>query len=1060
MSPGSYTPKHLAERILTSKSELEGERKQVTVLFADIKGSMELIADRDPEEAQRILDPILERMLEAVHHYEGMVNRVMGDGIMALFGAPVAHEDHAVRACYAGLRMQDKISQYAIEVQRLHALPITMRVGINSGEIVVSSIGNDLIVDFTVIGQTAHLAARMEQLAMPGSVLATADTFRLVEGYVEVKPLGPILVKGLGHPVDVYEVTGGGGERTRLQAAATRGLTRFVGRAIEKNLLWRALADACEGHGQVVAVVGEPGMGKSRLIHEFLSSDNTAGCLLLQTNSASYGHSASYLPVIELLRNFYFQITDRDSTRSIREKVTNKILRLDPSLEDIIPPVLDLLDALEAEHPFQSLDPVQHRQHTYQAITRLLLTENLKQPVIAVFEDLHWNDSLTLGLLNELVVGARDSRLLLLVSYRPEFRDQWTGRPDYHQIRLEPLPTESISELLQAMLGSDPSLAPLKNFILGRAGGNPFFVEEIVRALVDTKALQGSRGEYGLVQQFSEIEVPPTVQAVLAARIDALPIAEKRILQDAAVIGHDVPFLLLHAICKMEEDELRGSLGNLQASEFLYNTQLFPDLQFTFKHSLTHDVAYAGLRHERRREMHGRVVQEIERLFADRIDEQVERLADHALRGQLFDKAVQYLRRAGAKAAEREAYPEAVVLLEKALEALSQLPDDRARSEQAIDLRFDLRNALQPLGDRQRIAKYLLEAEQLADLLNDRKRMGWIQSYLTEQFWMLGRYADSAAAGELALSAARDLNDLPLQVVTNLPLGLAYHTGGNYSAANRYFGWNATELKDELAGERFGMFVLPSAFARSFMAWGLAETGEFAEAYAVGEEALQISEDNDHPFSVGYAHLGLGVVALRQGNFRRAVRSFQRSLAASAFANSPVGFAFVALHLGYALTFENRASEGIAMLEDSIGVAETRGFAARHSLRLAYVSEAYLVTGRTEDAFSAGTRALELARSHQERANEAYAHRVLGAIERQRGRLDEAQSHFNAALQASRELGMRPLEAHCYRALGEILEAKQQPEDATAYRDKAMALAHVMGMRFWGESLVDSKTDE
>jgi class 3 adenylate cyclase/tetratricopeptide (TPR) repeat protein len=1060
LSPDNYTPKHLAERILTSKNELEGERKQVTVLFSDIKGSMELIADRDPEEAQRILDPILERMMEAVHHYEGMVNRVMGDGLMALFGAPVAHEDHAVRACYAGLRMQERVGQYAIDVQRLHALPVTMRVGINSGEIVVSSIGNDLFVDFTVIGQTAHLAARMEQLAMPGSVMATSATYRLVEGYVEVKPLGPIPVKGLVQPVDVYQVTGGGGERTRLQAAVSRGLTQFVGRATEKGVLQRALAEARSGHGQVVAVVGEPGMGKSRLIHEFLRSEDTAGCLLLQTNSASYGHSASYLPVVELLRNFYFQITARDNTRSIREKVTNKILKLDPSLQDIIAPVLDLLDALEAEHPFQSLDPVQHRQYTYQAITRLLLTENRKQPVIAVFEDLHWNDSLTLGLLNELVVGARDARLLLLVSYRPEYRDQWSGRPGYHQLRLEPLPTESVSELLHALLGSDPGLAPLKKFILGRAGGNPFFVEEIVRALVDTKALQGSRGDYTLIKEFSEIDVPPTVQAVLAARIDALPSTEKRLLQDAAVIGHDVPFALLHAICGMDENEVRGLLGNLQASEFLYNTQLFPDLQFTFKHSLTHDVAYAGLRHERRREMHERVVQKMEALYADRIDEQVERLADHALRGHLFEKAVQYLKRAGAKATDREAYPEAVVLLEKALEALSHLPDNRARAELAIDLRFDLRNALQPLGDRKRIAKYLLEAEQLADQLNDRRRMGWVQSYLTEQFWMLGRYAEAASAGELALSAARELDDVPLQVVTNLPLGLAHHTSGDYAAANKYFGWNAVELKGHLAGERFGMFVLPSAFARSFIAWGLAETGKFGEAYAIGEEALQIAESNRHPFSIGYAHLGLGVVALRQGQFRRAVRSFQRSLAAGAFADSPVGFAFVALHLGYGLALDDRADEGIPILEDSIRVAETRGFAARHSLRLAYVSEAYLSVGRIEDALSAALRALELARSHQERANEAYALRALGEIDLRSGRPAEAESHFNAALQIATEFGLQPLEAHCYRALGEVSEARQCNEDARAFREKADTLARTMGMRFWGTPLVDSNAAE
>jgi class 3 adenylate cyclase/tetratricopeptide (TPR) repeat protein len=1060
LSPQAYTPKHLAERILSSKNEFEGERKQVTVLFADIKGSLELIADRDPEEAQKLLDPVLDHMLEAVHHYEGMVNRVMGDGIMALFGAPIAHEDHAVRACYAALRMQETVTRYADEVQRSLGVPVTIRVGINSGEIVVSGIGSDLFMDFTVIGQTAHLAARMEQMAMPGSVLTTADTFRLVEGYVEVKSLGPVPVRGLTHPIEVYEVTGGGPERTRLQAAAWRGLTRFVGRDGEINQLREALDRARNGHGQVVAVVGEPGVGKSRLIHEFVNSHHTADCLLLETNSASYGHAASYLPVIELLRHYYFKINVRDSKKSIREKVTGKILTLDPSLQDVIPPVLDLLDALDAGHPFQSLDPLQHRQHTYQAISRLLLSENRVQPVVAVFEDLHWNDSLTIGLLNEVVVDAHDARLLLLVSYRPEYQDEWKGRPNYRQLRLDPLASESVAELLQALLGSDHSLLGLKRFLLDRAGGNPFFVEEIVRALVDTEVLQGVRGNHRLAKPFSSTSVPPTVQAVLAARIDALLAPEKRLLQEAAVIGHDVPFALLHAICGLGEDELRGLLGNRQAAEFLYATQLFPDLQFTFKHSLTHDVAYAGLRHERSREIHARVVQVMEKLYAGRLGEQVERLADHALRGQLPGKAVNYLRQAGTKAADREAYREAVVLFEQALSALAQLPESRDTLEQAIDIRFDIRNVLQPLGDRPRIAGYLSEAEQLAERLGDKKRIGWVQSYLTEQFWMLGRYKESSAAGERALAVAEQLSDVPLQVVTNLPLGLAHHTRGDYQKAMKYFGWNATRLEGELTQERFGMFVLPSAFSRSFIAWAMAELGEFSQAYDIGETALRIAEDAGHPFSCGYAHLGLGVVALRQGHLRRALRSFERAMAAGAFADSPVGFAFVALHLGYALALASRTNEGIPILEQSIKVAEDKGFVARHSLRLAYVSEAYLIIGHDSEARAAGHRALELAQEHDERANQAYALRILGEVEARCGMPSEAEARLRASLLLSQELGMRPLEAHCHRGLADTLELRHRSADAAAHRDAASELVNALQMRFWGDPLVNPNVRE
>jgi class 3 adenylate cyclase/tetratricopeptide (TPR) repeat protein len=1049
-SPDAYTPKHLATRIITSKRDLEGERKQVTILFADIVGSFEIIADRDPEEAQKLLDPVLDHMLEAVHHYEGMVSRVMGDSVMALFGAPLANEDHAVRACYSALRMQQTVARYAEEIRRVHGTPITIRVGINSGEIVVSSINNDLLMDYTVVGQTAHLAARMEQMAMPGSVLATADTIRLVEGYVEAKSLGLMPIKGLGYPVEVYEIIEGSLERTKFQAAAWRGLTPFVGRTVEIQQLSQALDEARSGHGQVVAVVGEPGMGKSRLIHEFVHSAHTEGCLILETNSASYGHAASYMPVIELLRHYYFKINRRDNPGSIREKVTEKILALDPALRDTIPPLLDLLDALDAGHPFQSLDPLQHRQHTYQAITRLLLRENRVQPVVAVFEDLHWNDSLTLGLLSEIVVNARDARLLLLVSYRPEFVDEWKGRPNYRNLRLEPLESESLGKLLQSLLGSDPALDNLKRFVLDRAGGNPFFVEELVRTLVDRKVLEGTREHYTIGKPFSGTEIPPTVQAVLAARIDTLPKIEKRLLQDAAVIGHDVPLSLLHEISGLADSELRGLLSNLQSAEFFYPTRLFPDLQFSFKHALTHDVAYAGLRNDRRREIHQRVVAAIERQYADRIGEQVERLADHALRGQLPEKAVTYLREAGKKAADREAYPEAVILLEQALDALAQLPESDDTLRKAIDIRFEIRNVLQPLGERRRIASYLSEAQDLASRIDDRHRMGWVQCYLTEQFWMLGQYHDSIQAGEKALLVADEVSDLPLRVVTNLPLGLAHHTRGDYAKARECFGWNVDNIRGKSLNERFGMFVLPAAFSRSFIAWGLADCGDFLEAFDIGEDALRIAENASHPFSCGYAHLGLGVVALRQGNLRRAVRSFERALAAGAFADSPVGFAFVALHLGYALALSGRANDGIPILERSIALAESRGFVARHALRLAYASEAYLALGRDVDAFQAATCALDLGRSHDEQANEAYALRMLGEVELYRANFAEAEQWLTQSLSLAEELGMRPLKANCHKTLANVFDRCQKRADAERHRNMSRSLAESIEMRFWG----------
>src|SRR3989449_377170 len=634
-SPESYTPRYLAQKILTSRHALEGERKQVTVLFADMKGSMELLAARDPEEARKILDPVLERMMEAVHRYEGTVNQVMGDGIMALFGAPLAHEDHAVRACYSALRMQEAVKRYAEEIRRVEAIPVQIRVGLNSGEVVVRSIGSDLHMDYTAVGQTTHLAARMEQIADPGAIVITPDTLALVEGFIDVKPLGPVPVKGLAEAVEIYEMTGVGPARTRFQAAARRSLTRFVGRDAELEQLRRALQFAGNGHGQVAAVVGEAGVGKSRLLYEFTHSHRMQGRLVLESASVSYGKTTSYLPVIDLLKG-YFKIQDRDDLRGIREKVAGKLLTLDDALKPTLPALLALLDVPVDDASWKTLDPGQRRQQTLDAVKRLLLREAQEQPLLLILEDLHWIDAETQALLDGLVDSLGSARLLLLVNYRPEYQHAWGSKTYYSQMRLDALPAESASELLDALLGGDSSLAPLKHLLVRR--GNPFFLEETVRTLVETKALVGERGRYRLTQPVQAIQVPPTVQPVLAARIDRLSPEDKRLLQVASVVGKDVPFALLQAIAELQDEALRRGLESLQSAEFLYETGLYPDLEYSFKHALTHEVTYGGLLGERRRELHARIVGAVETLHRDRLGEQIERLAHHALRGSCGGK--------------------------------------------------------------------------------------------------------------------------------------------------------------------------------------------------------------------------------------------------------------------------------------------------------------------------------------------------------------------------------------------------------------------------------------
>jgi len=852
-SPQSYTPRHLAERIINSKTALEDERKQVTILFADLKGSMELLADRDPEEARKILDPVLEHMMEAVHRYEGTVNQVMGDGIMALFGAPLAHEDHAVRACYAALRMQQAVARYADDLRHRQGLDVQIRVGLNSGEVVVRTIGSDLHMDYTAVGQTTHLAARMEQLARAGTTLVTGNTLRLVEGYVDVKPLGLVPVRGLSEPIEIFEVAGAGPARTRFQVAARRGLTRFVGRDAELEQLRHAQQLAGTSHGQVVAIVGEAGVGKSRLIDEFTHSLRLQGWVVLASASVSYSKATSYLPVIDLLKG-YFKIQDRDELRELREKVTGKLLTLDESLKPTLPALLALLDVPVDDAAWQALDPAQRRQRTLDAVRRLLLREAHEQPLLLIFEDLHWIDGETRAFLDGLIESLPTARLLLLVNYRPEYQHAWGGKTYYRQVRIDPLSPDSADELLDGLLGTDVALGPLKRLLVERTQANPLFLEESVQALVETGALIGDRGAYRLTRPVEKLKMPVTVQAILAARIDHLAPEAKRLLQAAAVVGKDVPLPLLLAIADAPEHEVHAELTHLQAAEFLYETRLFPDPEYTFKHALTHEVAYQGLLHERQRALHARITETIERLSADRIAEQAERLAYHALHGELWKKAVAYLRQTGLRVIARAASREAIPHLEQALGAVRHLPESRETTELAVDIHLDLVRALGVLAEWARAWEHLHEADVRARTLGDQHRLGRIATAMMIQSLLTGAYSEAVRFGHEALSIARTLGDRLIEVVATSLLGAAHFARGELNDAASFLERNVAlegDLVRQLASYLFvpavvvdptGTVVFYNEPAERILGVRFEETGRIDR-----EEADRLVELSDDP---------------------------------------------------------------------------------------------------------------------------------------------------------------------------------------------------------------------
>jgi len=1050
-SVDAYTPKHLSEKILTSKAALEGERKQVTVLFADTKGSMELLADRDPEEARKLLDPVLEHMMEAVHRYEGTVSNLMGDGIMALFGAPLAHEDHAVRACYAALRMQESVKRYADGLRRTEGVPIQIRVGLNSGEVVVGTIGNDLKMDYTAVGQTVHLASRMEQMAMPGSIMMTHGALQLAEGFVQVKSLGPIRVKGMSETVDVYEVTGVEATRSRLQAAAARGLTRFVGRDAETEQLRKALDLAGAGHGQVVAVVGEPGVGKSRLFYEFIHSHRTQGWLILESRSVSYGKATPCLPVIDILKA-YFRIQDRDDEREITEKVIGKLLTLDKSLEPTLPAFLALLHVPVDDLKWRALDPSQRRQQSLGAVKRLLLRESQAQPLILLFEDLHWIDSETQAMLESLVEGLPTSRLLLLVNYRPEYQHNWANKTYYTRLRLDPLPPESAGEILNSVLGNDDGLESLKQLLIARTEGNPFFLEESIRTLVETNVLTGERGNYRLEKNVESTQVPATVQAVLAMRVDRLPLEEKQILQSAAVIGKDVPFPLLQAITGLSDEELGRSLAYLQAAEFLYETSLFPDPEYTFKHALTHEVVYGSLLHEWQRALHARIVEAIEKLYSNRLIEQVERLAHHAVCGEVWEKALTYLRQAGAKADSRSAVGEAASYFEQALAVLGHLPKSREMQEQAIDLHFNLRVSLAPLGESERLLEHLRAAEALAITLGDDRRLAWVNAYIARQLSAQGEYEQAVTACERAIAMARTLDDFGLEGMTTLFQAQAFYCLGDYRRAIEAERRNLLPIEDLRIRERLGGIGLPFAFSRMSLALSLAECGEFVEAIARGTEAIHIAEAAGHPYSVTAMYRGMGLLHLMRGHLHQATRALEHALEVCQGVDSLPLFYTVRSTLGYAYLHSGLHAKAVSFLEEARERPAMSGTQEGRSLRTLWLSEAYLSAGREWDARAVAQRALDIVRQYKERGHEAYALLLLGGIAARENPVDmgTAEAHYRQAFALAEKLGMRLLIAHCHVGLGKLYRQRGS-RHAEEYLTKAIAMMRDMGMGFWLE---------
>ena len=1039
------TPERLIERVRGSQ---HGERKIITVLFADIASSTALIDDRDAEDARRILKPAVDAMNDIIHHYDG-ISQEQGDGVMASFGAPIALEDHAVRACYAALDIQEAARIRAAEVRREFGMLFEVRIGINSGPVVVTiKHQSENFMDLRFDGVATHIAKRMESIAAPGSILLTRDTLTFAKGFVRVKTIGTVPLKGIADPVEVYELEGVN-TRNRMHVLAARGLSKFVGRQGEIENLSRAAARAKEGHGQVIALVGDAGVGKSRIFMEFARSLGSQGWLILEAGSISYDTATSYLPLIDLLSR-YFQIQDRDTEEQVRERVGRKLLALgDEKLLAQLALLTGALGISASDDAWASFRPFERQSLMFDAIRRLLVRESQNQPLCLVIEDMHWIDAETHTFLETFLESIPAARILLLVNYRPEYENRWSGKASFSRLRVDPLGAASADELLDTLLGPDAELRPIKKRLIEATQGNPLFLEECVRSLIDNGVLDRASDHVRLVGSLPTDFIPETITGLLAARIDRLRPDLKEILQCAAVIGSDIKEVLLGAMTGIAQLDLRHPIHELQVAGFLYEKAPFPETEYAFMHSMTREVAYASLLRERRMILHACATRSLETLAAGRLDEQVERLAEHAERGAIWDKALEYLRRSGQKAYSLYANADAARFFERALTVLKKLPETPDNLRQAVDLRFELRNALLPSFETDRILHSLDELEPILARLGDKQRSAQYAAFRCNHHFLIGEQRRAIEFGQTGVRLARECGDRVVLGQSLFRLGQSYHALGEYRQAILLLEQGLEFNANELRHDRHNLNIIPSVLNRTWLSTALVECGDFSAGMRHAKRALDIAEDAEHQLSQLLGWLSIGCVLYRKGEIEGAVGALERGLDLCDRWSFRVWRIRLVSALAVAYAHCDRAERGLQLAGEAVNDSEKMRLIVDKPRLLVRLGQVCLAARQIEAALTHGKEAAAIAMEHEAKGDEAWARFLIGRAywASEPKDLDESEKELNIALRLAAACQARPLAAFCNSTLSGIYARRGDETRAKEFDAAAAATYRELGMQ-------------
>ncbi len=1047
-NPNSYTPPHLIKKILGNRSAIEGERKLVTVLFADVANYTSFSEKLDPEEVHQVMDSCFRILLEEVHRFEGTVNQFTGDGIMALFGAPLAHEDHARRACFAALSIQRSLEEFGSKIKNRYGLDFRMRIGLNSGLVIVGAIGDDLRMDYTALGDTTNLAARIEEAAEPGEILATENTYKITSDYFEYEYVGPMQFKGKTRPTNVFRLLSPGKALTRLDVALAKGLTRFTGREEELLILRQLYAKAHRSEGQVAAIAGDVGVGKSRLVFELRQTLPHNEFLYLEGRCLPYGSTMAYLPILDILRS-YFEIKEGENKETIQRKIDRGLTKLEQDHEKIFPAIYEIF-SLDAENSsYRELKPRERREKIFEAIKDLLLRIAGQTTLILVIEDLHWIDKTSEEFINYFIEWLPNHKILLLLLHRPEYKHSPRKLPHFTRINIDDLSTENSFRLIQFIL-RDGELDPeLVGLILSKTGGNPLFIEEFTHTLLENGSIVKRSGKYLLEQKESLFNIPDTIQGIIASRIDRLEDDLKRTIQMASVIGRDFVFRVLERITGMR-DELKSYLLYLQKSEFIYEKRLFPELEYIFKHALIQEVAYESLLVKKRKEIHERIGHAIEEIYPERLEEFYEMLAHHYSESENKEKAVNYLKLAADKALRSHSLWEAFKFYKKTLGILGDL--SREDKEEHVRVTLLLASPMISLGFPEDSIDILKKAEELAKELGDEKSLSILYSIIGLYYSVKGDPYKGMKFTESSFEKAFSLRNPDIAAPTGFDLCSNYVRIGDFKKVIHVAPRMIRMLEEmEKTSDTFdrGYNIYSTFFA--FHGYSLAFMGKFDEGRKQFNKGLNHAASLQNLYSLGLIECLYGYLYVIEGDGINVIKHFGKSIRYLDEAQIIIllGLAWAGLGMGYYYTKD--LSRAVKYIEKGLNMQKDARIPYHISTYYWFLSLVHYDRGDLKKAGESIDKALSLARELREKWVEGVSLTFKGRIylTGEKADVEKGEELILKGIAILDQLNILPFSAREFLYLGENFEKLGIREKAIQYLNEASKRYQQMPPGYW-----------